>query len=291
LKRLLVSDLDGTLLDESGRLPSEFEELMKLLTELGAGFVPASSRSPQNVSSLFADAGEIEWAICSDGATIIRLHPQGFEVHHEELLDSSAAVRSLEILLAAGVEVPILFTGAAAEFRVLVGSHAAGRCSLELADLLADGRPISFHSTAELRVAVREAGVRAVSAYGEMEALAAAAVPIVATPPPGASSYLYAETRLPTGSGWLDLFSERVGKEHAVRRLLADEDAELIAVLGNGVNDVATLALTPVSACPADSAAEARAVAGICSRAPGGGSFISEICKLLSSAADEGAFR
>ena len=40
--RLIFSDMDGTLLDENGRLPEEFGDLYLRLRERGIIFAPAS---------------------------------------------------------------------------------------------------------------------------------------------------------------------------------------------------------------------------------------------------------
>jgi Cof subfamily protein (haloacid dehalogenase superfamily) len=42
--KMIMSDMDGTLLDENGQLPQEFDEVMELLREKNILFAPASGR-------------------------------------------------------------------------------------------------------------------------------------------------------------------------------------------------------------------------------------------------------
>ena len=42
--KLIFSDMDGTLLDENGKVPEEFDDLMAELTKRNVRFVPASGR-------------------------------------------------------------------------------------------------------------------------------------------------------------------------------------------------------------------------------------------------------
>ena len=52
--RLIFSDMDGTLLDENGRLPEEFGELYARLKERGIRFAPASGRQYASLRRTFA---------------------------------------------------------------------------------------------------------------------------------------------------------------------------------------------------------------------------------------------
>ena len=54
LIRLIFSDMDGTLLDENGRLPEEFGDLYAQLKERGIRFAPASGRQYASLRRTFA---------------------------------------------------------------------------------------------------------------------------------------------------------------------------------------------------------------------------------------------
>ena len=51
--RLIASDLDGTLLDEKGRLPEGVFDLIRALNARGVRFAAASGRQYGNVKRLF----------------------------------------------------------------------------------------------------------------------------------------------------------------------------------------------------------------------------------------------
>ena len=52
--RLIFSDMDGTLLDENGKLPAEFGDVYRRLTEHGVRFAPASGRQYASLLQTFA---------------------------------------------------------------------------------------------------------------------------------------------------------------------------------------------------------------------------------------------
>ncbi len=54
--RLVVADMDGTLLDGDSRIPLGFKPMLDRLTQLGVRFVPASGRQYQTLEKMFADS-------------------------------------------------------------------------------------------------------------------------------------------------------------------------------------------------------------------------------------------
>ncbi len=67
--RLIVSDLDGTLLKNGAQeLPEGFIELVKKVREMGIGFAVASGRQYQNIRRLFAGVEDDIYYIAENGA-------------------------------------------------------------------------------------------------------------------------------------------------------------------------------------------------------------------------------
>ena len=66
--RLVVSDLDGCLLDPQGRLPADFGQTMEMMQEKGAVFAAASGRSVQGVLPSFAQWEKQTAMITDNGA-------------------------------------------------------------------------------------------------------------------------------------------------------------------------------------------------------------------------------
>ena len=52
--KLIFSDMDGTLLDENGKLPVEFADLMAKLKARNVAFCPASGRQYYSLADSFA---------------------------------------------------------------------------------------------------------------------------------------------------------------------------------------------------------------------------------------------
>ncbi|MBM7366325.1 Cof-type HAD-IIB family hydrolase [Gordonia hydrophobica] len=78
--RLVVSDMDGTLLDDAGRVPEAFWPLLADMTARGIAFVPASGRQYYTLAEIFAPhPGSLSY-IAENGSMVM---------HDGELLASS----------------------------------------------------------------------------------------------------------------------------------------------------------------------------------------------------------
>lgn len=86
--RLVVADMDGTLLDERSRIPDGFWPMLARLKRRGVEFVPASGRQYATLRNMFADkAAEI-----LDGK-VVEVHGVDLDVtrHVIDLVDDAAA--------------------------------------------------------------------------------------------------------------------------------------------------------------------------------------------------------
>lgn len=70
MMKLIVSDLDGTLLDPQGNLDKDVFPLLSKLEERGILFVPASGRQHHNLYKLFTPLSEKLVFICENGALV-----------------------------------------------------------------------------------------------------------------------------------------------------------------------------------------------------------------------------
>ena len=66
--RLIASDLDGTLLDENGRLPADTFQLIRELDTCGIRFAASSGRQYGNLLRLFAPVADKMAFVCENGA-------------------------------------------------------------------------------------------------------------------------------------------------------------------------------------------------------------------------------
>jgi len=70
--RLVVADMDGTLLDENGAVPDTFWPLLDGLARAGITFAPASGRPYPALVGFFGDAAERMAMIAENGAYVVR---------------------------------------------------------------------------------------------------------------------------------------------------------------------------------------------------------------------------
>lgn len=69
--RLVVADMDGTLLDESGAVPAGFWGLLSLMGERGITFVPASGRQLATLQRVFEQAPQGLSYIAENGTLVV----------------------------------------------------------------------------------------------------------------------------------------------------------------------------------------------------------------------------
>ena len=70
--RLVVVDMDGTLLDGEGRLPAELPRMLDRLHARGIVFAPASGRQYATLRDMFAGVGGLTTFIAENGNVVVR---------------------------------------------------------------------------------------------------------------------------------------------------------------------------------------------------------------------------
>ena len=88
--RLVVADMDGTLLDERSRIPDGFWPMLARLKRRGVEFVPASGRQYATLRNMFAgkaaeilDGGELSYI--AENGNVVALDGKVVEVHGVDL--------------------------------------------------------------------------------------------------------------------------------------------------------------------------------------------------------------
>ncbi|KAB1977588.1 Cof-type HAD-IIB family hydrolase [Streptomyces triticiradicis] len=108
--RLVVTDMDGTLLDADGRVPQGLWPLLADLRRRGVVFSPASGRQYATLAHLFGGADDGMVYIAENGAFVVR---DGTEVSSDPLDPAVSArlVKSVRQLADEGVDVGVVVCG------------------------------------------------------------------------------------------------------------------------------------------------------------------------------------
>ena len=96
--KLIMSDMDGTLLDGNGRLPTGFDAMMAKLKERGVMFAPASGRQYYSLLDTFPAYAD-EFIFIAENGTLVKQHGK-------ELFSSPITHEIACEVLAAGLKLP-----------------------------------------------------------------------------------------------------------------------------------------------------------------------------------------
>ncbi|WP_326791097.1 Cof-type HAD-IIB family hydrolase [Streptomyces sp. NBC_00151] len=197
--RLVVTDMDGTLLDADGRVPQGLWPLLADLRRRGIVFSPASGRQYATLAHLFAGADDGMVYIAENGAFVVR---DGVEVSSDPLDPAVAArlVKSVRQLTDEGVDVGV----------VVCGKRAAYIERGDQAFLDEVGRYYNAHRLVDDATAVDDEIVKvAVFDFG----------PIERTTAPALASFADTHQVVVSSEHWIDVMNHGADKGVAVRRL------------------------------------------------------------------------
>jgi Cof subfamily protein (haloacid dehalogenase superfamily) len=108
--RLIVTDLDGTLLDGDGKIPGALWPLLQKLAARGIVFCPASGRQYHTLATMFESSLSGMPIIAENGAYVMR---DGAEISATPLDRSfvTRTVRRLRALAKSGVQLAVVLAG------------------------------------------------------------------------------------------------------------------------------------------------------------------------------------
>ena len=108
--RLVVVDLDGTLLDGDGAMPAETVATIRALRDRGVAFAPASGRQHATIARLFSEVGSGLVVIAENGAYVTR---DGAEVssHTLDLDWARTVIERTRHLESRGVDLGVVLCG------------------------------------------------------------------------------------------------------------------------------------------------------------------------------------
>ena len=111
--RLIISDIDGTILDNQHQVDPELKYIIPLLNREQIPFVLASARSPLGMEPIARELGLGDHPLaCYNGALVIKGDPQAYETIIEHPLDKKEIRTFLELVKAEFPSVSInLYSG------------------------------------------------------------------------------------------------------------------------------------------------------------------------------------
>ncbi|MFB7337706.1 Cof-type HAD-IIB family hydrolase [Streptomyces adustus] len=221
--RLVVTDMDGTLLDDDKRVPDGLWEVLALLRERGVLFSPASGRQYATLAREFAEVAEGMVFIAENGTYVVR---DGVELSSDPL-DPAVAhgiAHTARRLVADGVDM-----GA-----ILCGKKAAYVERADEAFLAEVRRYYLEHRIVEDVTAVDDDIIKvALFAFGSAEHTVA----------PALEPFARSHQVVVSGEHWVDVMNRTADKGAAVRRLQRDlgiTPAQTM-VFGDYLNDLEML--------------------------------------------------
>lgn len=221
--RLIASDMDGSLLDEHGRVPAEMAALLDELDRRGIAFCPASGRQYANLREQFGERGEDLVYIAENGAYVVRggepVSTDPLPAHEVPLV-----IERVRELAGAGGNVGMVLCGQRAGY-IERGDGAFAQHATRHYAWVKQVDDLTEVDDVVLKVAVFD--------FGSVEEVTA----------PAFADFADRLRILVSGHHWLDVMSPAADKGHALRRVqesLGVTPAQTMA-FGDYLNDVGLL--------------------------------------------------
>ncbi|MEU6492489.1 Cof-type HAD-IIB family hydrolase [Streptomyces sp. NPDC046984] len=221
--RLVVTDMDGTLLDGTGRIPEDLWPLLADLRRRGVLFSPASGRQYATLARQFADAGDGMVFVAENGTYVVR---DGVELGSDPLDAAVAArvIRTTRRLAAEGVDVGAVLCGKQSAYVERADEAFVAEAKRYYAVL----RIVDDLTAVEdefLKVALYDFG------------------PVERTTAPALAPFAASHQVVVSGEHWVDIMNATANKGAALRRLqreLGITPAQTL-VFGDYLNDLEML--------------------------------------------------
>lgn len=217
---LIATDMDGSLLDERGRVPASLWPVLDELDRRGIAFCPASGRQYANLREQFGERGADLVYIAENGAYVAQ---HGVELSSDPLPETEVplVVQRVRDLAAAGRDVGMVLCGKRAGY-IERGDGAFTEHAARHYAWLQQVDDLTTVDDVVLKVAVFD--------FGSVEEVTA---PAFADLPDRLRVVV-------SGHHWLDVMSTDADKGHALRRVQErlGATAEQTMVFGDYLNDV-----------------------------------------------------
>lgn len=224
--RLVVADMDGTLLDDAGDPPAGFTALLRRMHAAGVVFVPASGRQLATLRHMFDDAAvPVDTYIAENGNVV---------AHHGAVVDSAA----IDPAAVAAIIDAVRAANAAGADITLVRCHADRAYAERLPEGVAAELAKYYRNHAVVDDLHALAGdVVKLAAYEPLDAEARALPTLAAAAPATLRTVV-------SGAHWVDMMDPARTKGTAVAALRdrLGVPASAVAIFGDYLNDLEMMA-------------------------------------------------
>lgn len=241
--RLVVSDMDGTLLDGEGRLPEATWELLDTLQERGIVFAPASGRQYPSLARLFGERADSMAFIAENGTLVVR---GGEAVSSQPLQEGFSAgfIEYVRTLVRGGEDLGLVRCGARTAY-------------IDRVDDAFVAQVRHFYAAVEIVPDVAEVADPALkfAVYDFNDAETGSA--------PTLARWCAPHQVVVAGEHWIDVMGHEVNKAVALASLQQELGitADQTVVFGDYLNDLEMLAAAPYSFAMANAHPEAKRAA------------------------------
>lgn len=274
MKRLLVSDLDGTFLENNGTIPDFADSFRDALLCNEIELVFATSRPPGDPLVNKLKQKYTDWIICNDGSIAYYCGDSESEIIIENSLPYSVVKRNLDFFYSIGVS-PILFMNSLENFDVYIPDSM----NIEMEEQLkqSDTTRKLYRYANESEVNIKN--IRAITLFGNIGSDISEKV--TGLNRGIANVYYYKETRFGKNM-WLDVSAIDANKYSTATKI-----ADLLFIrgvdiaLGNGLNDLQMMTSAHWSACPITAMRDVADIANYRSPAIEGNDFLKDVIREL----------
>ncbi len=259
MKQLFVTDMDGTLLNRSGKISSQSAEIISRLSREGALITVATARTPATVEPLMADTFTLPPAIVMTGAALWDRRSRSFI--HPRFIDPQTAAVIIDRCCSAGIR-PFSYT---------IGSSGIIHTYFHGQPTRREQKFIEERSHLQLKkihVISRPAtdippvypDTLLIFGLGPLSAIYPLADDLRATGLCSVSAY---PDIFNHQLAYIEIFAPGVDKASAVSRLKKHIGADRLTVFGDNLNDLPMMAVADTSVAVANALPEVKAAADI----------------------------
>jgi hypothetical protein len=286
---VLISDLDGTLLNDDGTVPDSFVDLLNFSLKSNILLLFASSRSPQNIQLLFSKFNFEFYSICSDGSSFVKINANKIEIIKEINHSYKNVIKVFYELLSLDINPILFFTNHCHDYEIFCLNRRNTKNEV-IKEVLSDGRKFTELSSIDEFINNKNkqevSFIRAVSMFDRNEIIENIYYNILSRPiMKSLKVYKYRETRFHNKRySWIDIIPRHLSKGLVVSSLRSTLlKGKFIIALGNDINDKELFKVSNLSFCPMNSNPELIKLSGNIINRNNGEEFIKEVTNYLIS--------